>query len=91
MPEAPVAAWENVSLFDSSSSGLWSDTITSIAPSFKPWTNATLSSSLLSGGDYFKKVLKSPISFSFNERLLIETPQVNFTTCFLCSITSTDF
>ena len=29
-PDAPVAACENVNLFDSSSSGLWSETITSI-------------------------------------------------------------
>ena len=36
----------------------------------------------LSGGDSFKKVLKSPISFSFNERLLIETPHVNLTIIF---------
>ena len=35
IPEAPVAAWENVNLFDSSSSGLWSETITSIKSSFK--------------------------------------------------------
>ena len=87
IPEAPVAAWANVSLFDSSSSGLWSDTITSIKPSFNPWTKASLSSSLLNGGDNFKKVLKSPMSFSFNDRLLIETPEVNLTISFLYFIT----
>ena len=43
-----------------------------------PFINATLSFSDLKGGESFKKVLKSPISFSFNERLLIETPTVNF-------------
>ena len=32
IPDAPVAAWENVKRLDSSSSGLWSETITSIAP-----------------------------------------------------------
>ena len=74
IPLAPVAACEKVSLFDSSSSGLWSETITSIVPSFIPWTRDCLSFSVLKGGDNFKKVLKSPISFSFNERLLIETP-----------------
>ena len=36
IPEAPVAACAKVNLFDSSSSGLWSDTITSIVLSFKP-------------------------------------------------------
>ena len=91
IPEAPVAACANVNLFDSSSSGLWSETITSIKLSFSPWTKANLSSSLLNGGDSFKKVLKSPISFSFNDRLLIETPEVNFTISFLYFITSTDF
>ena len=45
----------------------------------------------LRGGDNFKNVLKSPISFSFKDRLLIETPEVNFTISFLCLITSIDF
>ena len=36
IPEAPVAAWANVNLLDSSSSGLWSETITSIKPSLIP-------------------------------------------------------
>ena len=31
IPDAPVAAWANVNLFDSSSSGLWSETITSVS------------------------------------------------------------
>ena len=35
-PVAPVAAWEKVSRFDSSSSGLWSETITSMVPSLTP-------------------------------------------------------
>ena len=35
IPEAPVSAWAKVNLFFSSSSGLWSDTITSIVPSDK--------------------------------------------------------
>jgi len=43
MPDAPVAACAKVSLLDSSSSGLWSDTITSIVLSFNPCTNASLS------------------------------------------------
>jgi len=72
IPEAPVDACANVNLFCSSSSGLWSDTITSIVSSFNPCTRAILSSSVLNGGDNFKKVLKSPISFSFNERLFME-------------------
>ena len=76
MPEAPVAACENVSLFDSSSSGLWSDTKTSIKSLLIPLIRDCLSSSVLKGGDNFKNVLKSPISFSFKERLLIETPVV---------------
>ena len=40
--------------------------------------NESLSSSSLKGGETFKKVLKSPISFSFKERLFIETPTVKF-------------
>ena len=63
MPEAPVAACANVNLFDSSSSGLWSDTITSIILSFKPRTKDSLSSSVLSGGDNFKKVEISYVVF----------------------------
>ena len=54
IPDAPVAAWEKVNLLDSSSSGLWSETITSIVLSFNPWTKASRSSSLLSGGDTLK-------------------------------------
>ena len=72
-------AWANVNLFCSSSSGLWSETITSIVSSFNPCTKLNLSSSVLSGGDNFKKVLKSPISFSFKDKLFIDTPQENFT------------
>ena len=60
---APVAAWAKGSLFPSSSSGVWSETITSINPDFIPWTRASRSSSSLKGGETFKKVLKSPISF----------------------------
>ena len=75
-PVAPVVAWEKVNLFDSSSSGLWSDTITSIVPSLIASTSDCLSFSVLRGGDSFRKVLKSPISFSFNDKLLIETPVV---------------
>ena len=30
------------------------------------------------GGDSFRKVLKSPISFSFKDKLFIETPVENF-------------
>ena len=74
IPDAPAAACEKVSLFDSSSSGLWSETITSIKSLLIALINEILSSSVLSGGDNFKKVLKSPTSFSFNERLFIETP-----------------
>ena len=91
MPVAPVAACAKVNLFCSSSSGLWSDTITSIVSSFKPCTKFTRSSSVLRGGESFKKVLKSPISFSFNDRLLIETPHENFKFSFLSLIKSTDF
>ena len=90
MPDAPVAAWLNVSLFDSSSSGLWSETITSIISSLTAWTRDNLSSSVLRGGDNFKKVLKSPISFSFNDKLLIDTPEVNLTLSFLSLIVWTD-
>ena len=52
-PIAPVAAWEKVSRFDSSSSGLWSETITSIVLSLTPLTKDTLSFSVLSGGGEF--------------------------------------
>ena len=75
-PAAPVAAFAKVNLFDSSSSGLWSETITSIVPSLIPSTRDNLSFSVLNGGDSFKKVLKSPMSFSFKDKLLIETPAV---------------
>ena len=75
-PEAPVAACANVSLFFSSSSGLWSETITSIVPSLTDSTRDSLSTSVLRGGESFKNVLKSPISFSFSDKLLIETPVV---------------
>ena len=51
--------------------------MTSIVPSDKPLTNANLSSSVLSGGESFKNVLKSPISFSFNDKLFTETPHEN--------------
>ena len=91
IPVAPVAAWANVNLFCSSSSGLWSETITSIVPSFNPCTKLNLSSSVLSGGDNFKKVLKSPISFSFKDKLFIDTPQENLTFSFLSLIISTAF
>ena len=39
MPVAPVAAWAKVSLLDSSSSGLWSETITSISSSLMALIN----------------------------------------------------
>ena len=91
IPEAPVAAWAKVNLFCSSSSGLWSDTITSITPSDRPFTNEILSSSVLKGGDNFKNVLKSPISFSFNDKLFIDTPHENLILSFLFFIISTDF
>ena len=83
IPVAPVAAWANVNLFCSSSSGLWSETITSIKSLFIPLIKASLSSSVLNGGDNFKKVLKSPISFSFSDKLFIETPHVNSKSSFL--------
>ena len=82
IPDAPVAACEKVNLFDSSSSGLWSETITSIRSLLIASTSDFLSSSVLNGGDSFKKVLKSPISFSFKDKLLIDTPVVNFTASF---------
>ena len=88
---APVAAWANGNLLLSSSSGKWSETITSIKPSLTPWTKANLSSSSLNGGDNFKKVLKSPMSFSFKAKLLIETPALNCFPLFLFFlITSND-
>ena len=42
------------------------------------WTIASRSSSPRSGGDSLKKVRYSPMSFSFSDRWLIETPQVTF-------------
>ena len=45
---------------------------------FIPSINESLSSSLLRGGDSFKKVLNSPMSFWFNYKLFIETPVLNF-------------
>ena len=83
MPEAPVSACAKVNLFFSSSSGLWSDTITSMTPSDIPLTNDNLSSSVLKGGDNFKNVLKSPMSFSFNDKLFIDTPHENLIFSFL--------
>ena len=83
IPDAPVAAWLKVSLLDSSSSGLWSDTITLIKFLFIPSIKETLSSSVLKGGDSFKNVRNSPISFSFKERLLIDTPVEKLTVSFL--------
>jgi len=82
-PVAPVVAWEKVNLFDSTSSGLWSETITSIVPSLTASTSDCLSFSVLRGGESFRKVLKSPISFSFNDKLLIETPTVKILPSFL--------
>ena len=66
-PIAPVAAWEKVSLFDSSSCGLWSETMTSMTPLLTASTRDCRSFSVRRGGESFKKVLKSPISFSFND------------------------
>ena len=43
-----------------------------------PLINDNLSFSDLKGGDIFKKVLKSPMSFSLRDKLFIETPAVNF-------------
>ena len=82
-PIAPVAACAKGNLLLSSSSGKWSETITSINPSLIPLTRDNLSSSSLRGGDSFKKVLNSPISFSFNDKLFIETPTLNFLPLFL--------
>ena len=42
-----------------------------------PSINASLSSSFLKGGESFKKVLNSPISFWFNDKLFIDTPVLN--------------
>ena len=64
---------------------------TSIVSLFNPSTMANLSSSVLRGGDNFKNVLKSPMSFSFNDKLFIETPHENFKNCFFDLIMSTDF
>ena len=58
---------------------------------FNPSTKANLSSSVRSGGDNFKNVLKSPMSFSLSDRLFIETPHENFKNCFFSSIIETDF
>ena len=60
-------------------------------PFLSAFTISTLSCSDLKGGDSFKNVLKSPISFSFSERLLIETPAVKLSSCLFRSITSIDF
>ena len=62
-----------------------------MSPLLIPSISAILSSSVLKGGDNFKKVLKSPISFSFNERLLIDTPQEKSIFSFRLLIISTDF
>ncbi len=61
-------------------------------PSLTDSTSATLSFSVLNGGESFKKVLKSPISFSFNDKLLIETPVVKILPSFFAFlITETVF
>ena len=39
-----------------------------------PSIRDNLSFSLRNGGDNFRKVLKSPISFSFSDKLFIDTP-----------------
>ena len=85
-PIAPVAAWAKGSLLLSSSSGVWSETITSISPFFIPSISAFLSSSSRRGGDSFKNVLKSPISFSFKDKWLIYTPVVKFNFLFFHSL-----
>ena len=79
MPEEPVAHFWKVNLLDSSSSGLWSETIISIVPFLTPLIKSSLSCSVLKGGDNFKKVLNSPISFSLSDKWLIETPVVKST------------
>ena len=58
---------------------------------FRASTNDNLSSSVLKGGDNFKNVLKSPISFSFNDKLFIDTPVVKLISFFLFFITPIDF
>ena len=63
--------------------GFVSETITLIRSLLIALISDNLSSSVLKGGDSFKNVLKSPISFSFNERLFIDTPQLKSTFCFL--------
>ena len=62
---------------------MWSETITSIVPSLTASTSDCLSFSVLRGGESFRKVLKSPMSFSFNDKLLIETPVVKILPSFL--------
>ena len=86
IPDAPVAHFWKVSLFDSSSSGLWSETIMSITPFFMPSIKLILSSSFRRGGDSFKNVLNSPISFSFKDKWLIDTPVVKCNFLFFHSL-----
>ena len=69
---------------------MWSDTITWIKSFLIPFTNDNLSSSDLRGGESLRKVLKSPTSFSFNDKLFIDTPDVKLTFCFLFLITSNE-
>ena len=54
-----------------------------MVPSLTDSTRVCLSFSVLKGGESFKKVLKSPISFSFKDKLLIETPVLNIFPSFL--------
>ena len=53
IPVAPVAAWAKVNLLDSSSSGLWSETMTSIKFSSIALISDNRSCSVLSGGESF--------------------------------------
>ena len=57
IPDAPTEAAEKGWAFVSFDLALWSDAIASIVPSWIPSIIASLSSSLLRGGDYLNAVL----------------------------------
>ena len=76
MPTAPYAASSNGRRLDSVPCGSWFDVIISIVSLFKFSSMYERSFSDRSGGLTLKNVLYAAISFSFNFRLLIDTPHV---------------
>ncbi len=77
-PIAPSAASAKGRRLVSTSWGSWDETMISIVQSASASTIATRSSSCAKAARSLKKVLYSPMSFSFRVRWLIEIPQVTW-------------